>query len=65
MRVVVEVRTTCAVVEEPRSRVSRHVLDERLRVTTPFVVEQGQDGDSHFLDLLELTAPGSRARNTC
>ena len=54
VRIVVEVRAACAVVEEPRPLAAGLVLDEVLGVLAPLVVEQGEHRDGDLLHLLEV-----------
>ena len=58
MGVVVEMRSPGAVVQEPRVCLAHHALDELLGVGAPVVVEQGEDRDGDFLDLLEPAVAG-------
>ncbi len=53
MRVVVEVRSPCAVVEEPGVRRRLHPLDELLGVGAPLVIEEGEHGNGDLFDLFQ------------
>ena len=57
-RIVVEVGAARAVIEQPRLVRLGLLLDERLGILAPLLVEFGKDGDGHLLDVGQFLALG-------